>query len=265
MILRQTKEKTKKNIMNNIEEIIKRNQLSKSNKKINNKNFMKIKNNKEIKSKEIQNNSNLNNNKFHIINNSKEKKKVIDENNNTDTQIYPRNSKEGEIIQNNKKYQYIVEKIKYKDDSNPNNIVLHNIKEKTNIKNNIQNKKSNINNTKNSTKRQSNNYPNNNKRNFENNKNNSSDKNILKYNGESNAGNNCFLNYFDDRIEQIREALNSINVIDTLSEQAGLQCYKNKYNNNDELYFEKAANLNKEYYDNLDIKLNQFEEFLNSL
>ena len=69
----------------------------------------------------------------------------------------------------------------------------------------------------------------------------------------------------DDRIEQIRESLNSINVIDTLSEQAGLQCYKNKYNNDDELYFEKATNLNKEYYDNLDIKLNQFEEFLDSL
>ena len=36
-------------------------------------------------------------------------------------------------------------------------------------------------------------------------------------------------------------------------------------NNDDELYFEKAKQLNKEFYDNLDIKFYRIEEFLNKL
>ena len=54
-------------------------------------------------------------------------------------------------------------------------------------------------------------------------------------------------------------------MIDTLTEQAGLQCYKGQNNNEDELYFVKAKNLNQEFYDNLDIKFNEIEDFLNGL
>jgi len=91
------------------------------------------------------------------------------------------------------------------------------------------------------------------------------DNNYYINNNEKNSDNNLFINYLDERIEQIRENLNSINVIDTLSEQAGLQCYKGTINNDDELYFEKAKQLNKEFYDNLDIKFYRIEEFLNKL
>ena len=77
--------------------------------------------------------------------------------------------------------------------------------------------------------------------------------------------NSNYINFLDKKIEQIREKINSINVIDTLSEQVGLQYYKNINNIDDELYFEKAKNLNEEFYDNLDIKFNQIEEFLKNI
>jgi len=87
-----------------------------------------------------------------------------------------------------------------------------------------------------------------------------------KFENDCNINNNkkIFLNNFDDRIEKIRETLNSIKVIDILSEQAGLQSYKKDEPNDNELY-DKAKKLNKDFYDNLDIKLYEIENILNNL
>ena len=78
------------------------------------------------------------------------------------------------------------------------------------------------------------------------------------------VSNNLLVNSFDDRIEQIRETLNSIDVIDILSEQAGLQYFKDeefKVAN----FYDKAKILNKEFYDNLDAKFSKIENILTKL
>ena len=72
------------------------------------------------------------------------------------------------------------------------------------------------------------------------------------------------MNSFDERIEKIRETLNSINVIDILGEQAGLQTYKDEEFKDDDFY-EKAKILNKEFYDNLDVKFSEIENILTDL
>ena len=84
---------------------------------------------------------------------------------------------------------------------------------------------------------------------------NKEDKNIM---------NNIFVNSLDERIEKIRETLNSINVMDILADQAGFQSYKNDELKNDDFY-NKAKMLNKEFYDNLDVKFNEIENILNDL
>ena len=81
---------------------------------------------------------------------------------------------------------------------------------------------------------------------------------------EENTLNNFDFNFLNEKIETIRERLNSINVIDALSELAGLQSFKEQKNNDDELY-DKSKKLNKEFYDNLDVNFNKIEEFLDNL
>ena len=78
------------------------------------------------------------------------------------------------------------------------------------------------------------------------------------------VSNNLLVNSFDDRIEQIRETLNSIDVIDILSEQAGLQYFKDEEFKDDDFY-DKAKILNKEFYDNLDAKFSKIENILTKL
>ena len=93
---------------------------------------------------------------------------------------------------------------------------------------------------------------------------NNKEENKFENDCNKNNNNKIFLNNFDDRIEKIRETLNSIKVIDILSEQAGLQSYKKDEPNDNELY-DKAKKLNKDFYDNLDIKLYEIENILNNL
>ena len=91
------------------------------------------------------------------------------------------------------------------------------------------------------------------------------EKNLENNNVIININNNkFFLNNFDERIEKIRDTLESINVIDTLAEQAGLQSFNNDDNNDNDLY-DKVKKLNKEFYDNLDIKFHEIENILNNL
>ena len=81
---------------------------------------------------------------------------------------------------------------------------------------------------------------------------------------DNNSDNKLFLNSLNERIEKIRESLNSINVIDILSEQAGLEYYKGEEFKEDEFYG-KAKIINQEFYDNLESKFNQIECILNNL
>jgi len=93
-------------------------------------------------------------------------------------------------------------------------------------------------------------------------------KNDYNINNENNINNNSknklFLNSINGRIEKISETLSSINVIDILAEEVGLKTYKNDEINDNVLY-EKAQKLNKEFYDNLDVKLDEIEGILNGL
>ena len=105
------------------------------------------------------------------------------------------------------------------------------------------------------------------KNNFNNNINNEINKIKNDYNinkDDNNTSNKYFVNSFDERIEKIRETLNSINVIDILGEQAGLQTYKDEEFKDDDFY-EKAKILNKEFYDNLDVKFSEIENILTGL
>ena len=88
------------------------------------------------------------------------------------------------------------------------------------------------------------------------------DYNIIDENNNINK-NKYFLNSFNERIEKIRETLSSINVIDILAEEVGLKTEKDEFNDN--VLYEKAKILNKEFYDNLDVKLNEIETILNDL
>ena len=83
-------------------------------------------------------------------------------------------------------------------------------------------------------------------------------KSLIKYSKTE------IVNSLDERIEKIRETLNSINVMDILADQAGFQSYKNEELKNDDFY-NKAKMLNKEFYDNLDVKFNEIENILNDL
>ena len=76
--------------------------------------------------------------------------------------------------------------------------------------------------------------------------------------------NNFFVNSLDERIEKIRETLNSINVMDILADQAGFQSYKKEEFKDDDFY-NKAKMLNKEFYDNLDVKFFEIENILKDL
>ena len=229
MILKKPKEKVKDNIFNLIKERLKNKKMDKSNKKFNNKNFIEIKGHNKIESKEIKIN-NFINHSYHIINNSKEKKQKTNDN---IIQINQKDIKNGEFMKNNRKYR--IEKVNSSNNSSQRNI-NENINQYDNkiIKDIYNNKKDNrnINNPNNDFK-------------------------------DINKDNSSYIYSLDKRVEKVREVLNSINVIDTLSEQAGIQCYKGKNNIDDELYFEKAKNLNNEFYSNLDVKFNQIEEFLN--
>ena len=90
-------------------------------------------------------------------------------------------------------------------------------------------------------------------------------KNDFNFNSkDNNINNKIFLNTFNERIEKIREGLNSLNVIDILSEQAGFQSYKNE-ELKDEEFYDKAKKLNQEFYNNLDDRLNEIENILNNL
>ena len=220
MILKQPKEKVKTNLMNNIKEIAKNKKKS----KIKNDNLNKDKSNNYI---EIKNNNNININKNEInnynnhyylyINNLKEKDKKKENNNNVNATYINKD----EVISNNCKYK--IEKIKYSNKDEKNNISNSNSNNVNSIK--IEN---------------------------------------LNNNEENYSLNNFDFNFLNEKIETIRERLNSINVIDALSELAGLQSFKEQKNNDDELY-DKSKKLNKEFYDNLDINFNKIEEFLDNL
>ena len=90
------------------------------------------------------------------------------------------------------------------------------------------------------------------------------DYNVNKENNINSNKNKVFLNSINERIAKIRETLSSINVIDILAEEVGLKTYKNDEINDNVLY-EKAQKLNKEFYDNLDVKLDEIEGILNGL
>ena len=60
----------------------------------------------------------------------------------------------------------------------------------------------------------------------------------------------------------MRETLQNLNVIDILSEEAGLQSSKIEEFNDNEFY-DKAKKINKEFYDNVDIKLDEIDNILN--
>ena len=259
IVLKQPKESVKNRIINNIKERIKNKKINKSNKSnrsnksTKNTNFIEIKNNKEIEPKNL--NNNFDNHKYHIINNSKDKYK-----NSNNNPLSPTHINEGEIIQNNRKYK--VEKIIYPNDFNNLKIMGNNINE-----NMEKNKENSRNNNLDDNLSKFSNISSNSKKSKKNNIYiyNIKEKEDINVNNNKYIDNAFFFNSLDERIEQIRESLNSINVIDTLTEQAGLQCYKGQNNNEDELYFVKAKNLNQEFYDNLDIKFNEIEDFLNGL
>ena len=84
------------------------------------------------------------------------------------------------------------------------------------------------------------------------------------YLNSENKNNMIYVNSLNERIEKIKETLQSLNVYDIISEEFSLQSGKNgELNNND--YYEKAKKLNKEFYDNLDINHDEIENILNNL
>ena len=84
------------------------------------------------------------------------------------------------------------------------------------------------------------------------------------YLNSDNKNNMIYVNSLNERIEKIKETLQSLNVYDIISEEFSLQSGKNgELNNND--YYEKAKKLNKEFYDNLDINHDEIENILNNL
>ena len=84
------------------------------------------------------------------------------------------------------------------------------------------------------------------------------------YLNSDNKNNMIYVNSLNERIEKIKETLQSLNVYDIISEEFSLQSGKNgELNNND--YYEKAKKLNKEFYDNLDINHDEIESILNNL
>ena len=84
------------------------------------------------------------------------------------------------------------------------------------------------------------------------------------YLNSDNKNNMIYVNSLNERIEKIKETLQSLNVYDIISEEFSLQSGKNgELNDND--YYEKAKKLNKEFYDNLDINHDEIENILNNL
>ena len=84
------------------------------------------------------------------------------------------------------------------------------------------------------------------------------------YLNSDNINNMNYVNTLNDRTEKLRETLQNINVYDIISEEVGLQSNKyREFNDND--CYEKAKKLNKQFYDNLDINLNEIENILNNL
>ena len=84
------------------------------------------------------------------------------------------------------------------------------------------------------------------------------------YLNSDNKNNMIYVNSLNERIEKIKETLQSLNVYDIISEEFSLQSVKNgELNDND--YYEKAKKLNKEFYDNLDINHDEIENILNNL
>ena len=79
---------------------------------------------------------------------------------------------------------------------------------------------------------------------------------------DNNIGNPLYVNNLNERIEKMRETLQNLNVIDILSEEAGLQSSKIEEFNDNEFY-DKAKKINKEFYDNVDIKLDEIDNILN--
>ena len=83
------------------------------------------------------------------------------------------------------------------------------------------------------------------------------------YLNPKNKNNMMYVNSLNERIEKMRETLQSLNVYDILTEEVGLKSSKTGELNNNE-YYEKAKKLNKEFYDNLDINLDEIENILNN-
>ena len=167
-----------------------------------------------------------NNHKFLYDNNSKEKNRKLNKNYSNPILI-----KKEEIMRNNRKYK--VEKV-INNDKNDN------------INNHINNNNIYI-------------IDNNNKYLGRKNK---TENNFYKKNKANYLDISLFIETMDKRIEKIRKTLKTINVIDDISEHAGLQSFNNQ-NNNDDILYNKTKELNKEFYDNLDINIRRIEEFLN--
>ena len=83
------------------------------------------------------------------------------------------------------------------------------------------------------------------------------------YLNPKNKNNMMYVNSLNERIEKMRETLQSLNVYDILTEEVGLKSSKTGELNDNE-YYEKAKKLNKEFYDNLDINLDEIENILNN-
>ena len=92
--------------------------------------------------------------------------------------------------------------------------------------------------------------------------NNKNQNDINKSINDNNIGNPLYVNNLNERIEKMRETLQNLNVIDILSEEAGLQSSKIEEFNDNEFY-DKAKKINKEFYDNVDIKLDEIDNILN--
>ena len=84
------------------------------------------------------------------------------------------------------------------------------------------------------------------------------------YLNSDNINNMNYVNTLNERTEKLRETLQNINVYDIISEEVGLQSSKSGEFNDKDCY-EKAKKLNKEFYDNLDINLDEIENILNNL
>ena len=251
MILKQPKKQVKNRLMEKIKQKIKQKRYINNNK---NHDIYGVTHYK-IKEKDMKN---YNNYRFHLINDSKGKNK----NNSMNSPRSPTGIGEADIFHNNRKYKDEKLIYPYQKKNLFNLFNDHNIEK---INNNYQNIKNNeYVNMNNSNKRMNSK----NKKNNNSNKNLNSDNNNYQNkvrNNNVNNNNMIYINSFDERIEKIKEALNKINVIETLTEQAGLQCYKGENSNDDSIYYEKAKILNKEFYDNLDSRFNEIEDILNNL